>query len=540
MSFARTGRALDKDATTVSLTFSLKHDADKLAALEEVATAVSTPGDKLYKEYMSIDEITDMVAPSKAAVKTVVDFLGRFGVADVAVNRNRDMVRATVPVAVAEKMLRTNMEEFDHVRVGGKTVVRATTGYSLPEAVAEHVALVSPLVQFPAIAEPKHAAHGRKKMLRTGDDSPFDSCGMCTDTVTPQVLEARYNYTTLTDFTTGNSMAVAEFEGQYTDTTDQTEFGTTCGMDHVLVDTFKGDPIPSGSPMPGIEAVLDVEYIEAVASPIPLTVFNIEDYDLFTWMGDVNDDDDAELVHSVSYGNDEQQQSSPEYMDQCNTEFMKAAGRGLSIIFASGDQGAWGRELTNGNIFHPAFPVSSPWITAVGGTDFATKSVIGDETTWDDSGGGFSDHFARPAYQSAVVDNYLATAWLPRQGLFNSTGRAYPDVAALAGLSNAYCVIYNGNAQPAGGTSAACPVFAGLVAQMNDLLLARGDKPMGFLNPWIYMTAAQSIADGNPVFHDVTTGCNNAGFAEGFHAAVGWDAATGFGTPDAGRMAMYI
>ena len=190
MSFARSGRNFDKDATTVSLTFSLKHDAGKLSALEEVATAVSTPGGKLYKEYMSIDEITDMVAPSEASVKTVVDFLGRFGVADAAVNRNRDMIRATVPVAVAEKMLKTNMEEFEHVRQAGAALVRATTGYSLPEAVAEHVALVSPLVQFPAMAEPKLAAQSRKR-LRTGDSS-FDSCDTCTDTVTPQVLETRY------------------------------------------------------------------------------------------------------------------------------------------------------------------------------------------------------------------------------------------------------------------------------------------------------------------------------------------------------------
>ena len=248
-------------------------------------------------------------------------------------------------------------------------------------------------------------------------------------------------------------MAVAEFQGQYTDTTDQTDFGTACGIDHVTVDTFKGDTIPSGSVPPGMEAVLDVEYIEAVASPIPLTLFNMMNYDLFTWMGDVNDDDDAELVHSVSYGNDEQQQSSPEYMDQCNTEFIKAAARGLSVLFASGDQGAWGREMTEGDIFHPAFPVGSPWITAVGGTDFATKSVIGDETTWADSGGGFSDHFARPKWQSSVVDNYLATATLPDASLFNATGRAFPDVAALAGLVNGYCVFSNGNSLTVGGRS---------------------------------------------------------------------------------------
>lgn len=62
---------------------------------------------------------------------------------------------------------------------------------------------------------------------------------------------------------------------------------------------------------------------------------------------------------------------------------MMAGSLGLSILFASGDQGVWGRTgASKGATFHPDFPASSPYVTSVGGTDFAKKSTIGEETTW--------------------------------------------------------------------------------------------------------------------------------------------------------------
>ena len=93
---------------------------------------------------------------------------------------------------------------------------------------------------------------------------------------------------------------------------------------------------------------MDVEYINAVAQPIALTVYNSIRYSILDWIEEVNDDPNAPLVHSVSYGNDEAQQTSDEYMYSCNTEFQKAGARGLSLLFSSGDQGVWGREGHDG------------------------------------------------------------------------------------------------------------------------------------------------------------------------------------------------
>merc|ERR1712007_72737 len=133
--------------------------------------------------------------------------------------------------------------------------------------------------------------------------------------------------------------------------------------------------------------------------------------------------EDAPKVHSVSYGNDENQQSSTQYMDTCNTAFMKAGMRGISILFASGDQGVCGREsCLFEHRYHPDFPAGSPYITAVGGTNFL-GNTIGEETAWSDGGGGFSDTFPIPEYQKAVVAAYKNSpaAKLPPQKYWNGT-----------------------------------------------------------------------------------------------------------------------
>ena len=542
-SFVRSARLLSKSEETVSLTFSLKHCPMKKAAFEGVFEAVSTPGNPMYKQYLNVDQVTEMLAPEQESVDAVVYLLAQYGITEHSINRNRDMITAEIPVHAAEKMFETELAEFEHATMSEHTMVRATKGYSLPAVVAEHVAFVEPLLRFPYLKETKVEPGMPRKQLRGAASasfavsaSEFDSCAGCTGATTPQVLQARYGFDLLTEAAEGNGMAVAEFQGQGTTPASLSDFSQSCGVPHVEID----NQIGSGS-KDGVEALLDVQYIEAVASPIPLTDFNMFRYSLLDWATAVNDDDNAAPVHSVSYGNDEAQQTSTTYMDQCNTEFQKMGVRGLSVLFASGDQGVWGREGMTGSVFHPDFPGASPYITTVGGTEFATEGVIGDETTWEDGGGGFSDHFQIPDYQTDVVAAYLnSDVTMPDAAKFTATGRAYPDVSALAGTANGYCVYYDGTQGKVGGTSAASPVFAAVIAQLNDKLLAAGKPALGFLNPWIYQTAAQSIADGTPAFNDVTTGQNNAGDGQGFEATTGWDPATGHGTPNVPVLMTYL
>jgi tripeptidyl-peptidase-1 len=318
-------------------------------------------------------------------------------------------------------------------------------------------------------------------------------------------------------------MAVAEFQGQYYKDSDLKTFSSSCKTSVTVAKTIGGDQQRAG-----VESELDIEYIKSVAPDVPLTVVYSNEYSLLNWANQITSLSDSPLVHSVSYGNDEVQQTSTQYMYTCNTAFMKAGARGLSILCASGDQGVCGRSgcgLIWHSRFHPDFPAASPYITAVGGTDFVGSS-IGDEMVWSAGGGGFSDTFGIPDYQKDAVAGYLASkdANFPPQKLWNNTGRGYPDVSALGGQKAPYCVAVNGMFSGVAGTSASCPVVAGVFAKLNGLRLAAGKKPMGFLNPFIYQNPSG--------FQDVTVGTNGGAKKYGFTAVKGWDAASGHGTPN--------
>jgi len=517
--------------------------------------AVSSPFGHDYKQYLSLEEVADLLHPlpplgssEELDAEYVIKFLAsqegllaRSVPEAVTMTRTRDLVTAVLVATKAEELFGTSLYHFvpaDQETFGLTDLVRASGPYTLPEELASKVSHVDKLLRLPRLAAAKSGwpcydgQDGASCTNETaaGGDPEFDSCSKmaptCKGGTTPAVLRKRYGFPELKNFTKGNSMGCTEFQLQGIKQKDLDAFGSACGVETVKVDRMKG---PGGRLVAGVEALLDVEYIEAVGAPIPLTVINSVSYSLFDWASQLNNDKTPAWVQSVSYGNDEVQQTSLEYMFDCNTQFMIAGARGLSVLFASGDQGVWGRSgAGKDGVFHPDFPASSPYITAVGGTDFLKVSTIGDEKAWANGGGGFSNTFARPSYQEQAVAGYLQSDIdMPIQSQFNSTGRAYPDVAALAGIANGYCVAAKGKFMKVGGTSASCPVFAGSIALINDALLARGLGPMGFLNPWIY-----GVAGPFGGFFDVTTGTNSAGFGAGFTATEGWDPATGFGSPN--------
>jgi len=262
-----------------------------------------------------------------------------------------------------------------------------------------------------------------------------------------------------------------------------------------------------------------------LTQPIPITDYYDDTYSLLDWAQQVNADKTAPWVHSVSYGNDEVQQTSKAYMESCNDQFMAVTSRGITILFASGDQGVWGRSGTGTGTFNPDFPAASPYILAVGGSDLSTTSV-GPETCCADSGGGFSNTFPRPDWQNDAVTKYLNTATLPNKALFNATGRGYPDVSAIFGLYIPYCIVADSKYLGVAGTSASSPVAASIFGLLNDVRLNKGKATLGFANPWIY----QTLADHPEAFNDITTGKNDAGKSAGFNAIAGWDPCTGVGT----------
>ena len=304
------------------------------------------------------------------------------------------------------------------------------------------------------------------------------------------------------------------------------------------------------SPNDCLELSLDTEIITAVAQGADTMVW-MADPNTETWFADfmakLVNDPQASLVHSMSYDITEATHS-PAVMQRFNVDAMKLGVRGITILTASGDDGVAGYETRNAGKqacgLHPAWPATSPYVLTVGATNgpeagqperactFANGGLIS-------SGGGFSRFHARPKWQEASVSAYLernASGTLPPASMFNRSGRAYPDVALLG---HSYPTVDGGKFYPVSGTSASTPVMAALLTLVNDLRLEMGKSPVGMVAPALY------ALQGTGVFHDITEGRNNCCAAQtdpvccpyGFTAGEGWDAVTGLGSVDHGRLA---
>ena len=216
-----------------------------------------------------------------------------------------------------------------------------------------------------------------------------------------------------------------------------------------------------------------------------------------------------------------------------NSALAYAAGRHVTVVVASGDQGAIGNGSTT-PVKSIILPTSDPLVLAAGGTSLTANPVTGayiGETAWNDppgqegpssSGGGFSTLFARPAYQDGV----------PGIGAM----RGMPDVAADGDSATGMAIAIGAPGGGyeffgGGGTSAAAPFWAGLIALADQ----EAGHPLGFVNPAIYRIARGPLY--HRAFHDITTGDNtvvlNGVTVTGYQAGPGWDPVTGWGTPDA-------
>jgi kumamolisin len=187
---------------------------------------------------------------------------------------------------------------------------------------------------------------------------------------------------------------------------------------------------------------------------------------------------------------------------------------GVTVCVASGDNGS--SDGVNDGNNHVDFPASSSFALGCGGTTLqASSTQIVNETVWNDqpsggaTGGGVSDVFPLPAWQTGFG--------VPSPS-GQTGGRGVPDVSGDADPNTGYNIRVDGENAVFGGTSAVAPLWAALVARMNQQL----GKPVGFLNPLIYAQAVEASG-----LHDITQGNNGS-----FKAAQGWDPCTGLGTPD--------
>jgi kumamolisin len=277
------------------------------------------------------------------------------------------------------------------------------------------------------------------------------------------------------------------------------------------------------------EVMLDMCVVGSVAPGAKIFMYFTE----FTnqgWVDALHEaitDNNQISVISISYGNPEKDPNSAWTqmgVQVVNTALQAAMAKGITICCASGDDGSSDGATRGAEV---DFPASSPYVMGVGGTKLVATngatSEIASETVWNEllqdegaGGGGISVVFTKPPYQDGV--DVPPSANPPHR-----IGRGVPDVCAVADPVTGVVIMHvdGKNLEPIGGTSAAAPLWAALVARLNQGLDAR----CGFLNEILYTKFPTGV------LRDITSGNNGM-----YSAGPGWDACTGLGSPDGQKL----
>ncbi len=285
-------------------------------------------------------------------------------------------------------------------------------------------------------------------------------------------------------------------------------------------------PVDGGSNAPGTpngpdgEVMLDIEVSGSIAPEATIAVYfapNTDQGFIDAVTTAVHDTDHRPSVVSISWGSAENTWTE-QAMTQMEQAFVAAAAMGVTVTVAAGDNGS--SDGASDGLQHADFPASAPHALGCGGTRLQiVNGTIDAETVWNDGagqgagGGGISDVFPVPDYQQHA-------SIPPSANPGGHVGRGVPDVCGDADPDTGYTVRVDGETIPIGGTSAVAPLWAGLIALLNQGL----GKPVGFLQPFLYSVAGTGL-------HDIVSGSNGA-----YAAGPGWDACTGLGSPDGAEL----
>ena len=410
----------------------------------------------------------------------------------------------------------------------------------------------------------------------------------CSNNVTPLCLRVLYGIPFALPITNPqNSYGIVEYTPQSYIGTDLDLFFSNYSKFQVqkrpILDSIDGGFVSDAQNLNlNAESDLDLEYAMALVNPIKVTLYQVGDIpeQNFTSFNNFLDALDASYcagddkifdasypdplpggytgpencggfsatkVISTSYAYNEHDLTPAYEIRQCN-EYAKLGLAGTTFLYSSGDYGVAGNggqcidpatgaynDGTSG-IFNPSFPGTCPFILSIGATQIRPNaSVTAPEEACETviySGGGFSNVFPLPDYQSAAVKGWFAN-FPPPYGAdrFNNSQqtRGFPDVSANGAK---YVVALDGGYKyHLYGTSASSPTFGAVITLINEARFDIGKGSVGFINPSLY---------ANPgILNDIVDGGNQGCGTPGFQSARGWDPVTGLGTPNFPKMLVF-
>jgi subtilase family serine protease len=563
-------------ATVLHVTVTLRpRDPQALAAY---ATEVATPGSPVYHQYLTPAEFARRFGAPSAAIASVREALQGRGLTPGRVSAGGLSIPVTARAGLLEHGLGVSLLALS---VPGRRAEitdsrRPSLGAAAGQAVESILGLSSADSPQPLLVRaPRRAARGLGKArpaVATGGPQPCPEARSAASSqggYTSDQIASAYNYSSLYGARdTGAGETVALYELEPYDPRDvaayQACYGTNASISNVSVDGGAGSGAGSG------EAALDIENLVSLAPSVHVLVYEAPNsssgapgagpYDAFSA---IINQDRAQVV-SVSWGECEAALGAADAAAE-STLFQQAAVQGQTVVAASGDSGS---EDCDGGSTIPQTqlavddPSSQPFVMGVGGTHIASLGPRPSESVWNDGGvaggllqagaggGGISQLWGMPVAQQDAASSLNVLSRGPTGsdcGQVSAYCREVPDVAANADPTTGYVIYWNGSGsqggqtrgwQVIGGTSAAAPVWAALMA-LADASSSCHASPLGYVLPALYRAAGAAYASD---FNDVQSGNNDfTGTNHGLYAAAsGYDEASGLGSPNAGPLAAAL
>jgi kumamolisin len=480
---------------------------------------------------MTRAQLRDTYGASQADVDKVVQTLGTFGLSVVRADTASRTVRLRGTISAMEAAFQVKLFNYSHANGSYRGRVGAV---HIPVALQD-------IVQGVFGLDNRQVARRRRQPIR--DNSNARLASVSSAWYIPSQLATHYNFPAGDG--TGQTVGLLEFGGGYFPS-DLQQFCTLANIPTpptVTPVSTDGTPTNSKDGAEG-EVMLDIEVVAGACPKANIVVYfaNWSEQGWITILdAAVQDQTNNPGVLSVSWGSPEDTDIwTSSAMEQINQTLQDAAQIGVTVCVAAGDDGS-SDGVTDGQA-HVDFPSSSPYSLAVGGTTIPTKGSQQPDIVWFEgdglradnggsTGGGVSTVFPRPTWQSAITIQSVNPGSI--------AGRCVPDLAANADWNaSPYLLVVDGQSQPNGGTSAASPLVASLLTLINAGNAA--GKRVGYVTPLLYQSSTGGSGAGAAGCTDVVSGNNDTATAGGYSAGPGYDAASGWGTPNGVSLAQAL
>jgi subtilase family serine protease len=523
----------------ITTSFDLALAQPHATALRSFITSLADPSSRDYHRYLTPAQYARRYGATTATITAVRSYFSRFGLRVGALSAGHNILHVS---GTTTQIARAFDASVETVRLNGTTLdAHFTSRASLPAPVAKDVAAVAGLSNVrPETTALQPSAHASKSAVTAGTcPSAGSSTGTTPNSVggyTVQQQAALYGLSTAwTAGDTGVGQIIGIYELSSFDSSDLQTY-LSCYALAPTLNTYDVDGGPSSSDNAGDapdEATLDVEETAALAPGAALDVYQGTQAgsgptDIYS---EIASQDTATIV-TTSWGICEADSDGAAQAEQ--PIFEEMAAQGQTVVAAAGDEGSSDCEGVQGGSTSAAAvddPASQPYVTGVGGLTVSDISPLS-ESVWNDdctsqdcgaSGGGSSITWSRPSWQVA-----------PGINTATQTMRMVPDLSVMGDPATGFIQYYTGTGTgfcrhscsggwgSIGGTSIGAPLVSSLIAvAAQGCGLAR----LGFVNPALYAMAATG-------YNDVTSG-NNDLFGVGVYAAgVGYDMASGLGSPN--------